>query len=94
MKFSTIILVILKREPSLFFMIQLIYVSSAVNLMSEDELLDLLAQSSQRNKRKGVTGLLLYAGGNFIQVLEGEQSDVRRSIHLFFETVAIQATLF
>lgn len=44
--------------------------------MSDDDLLDLLEQSRDRNKRLGVTGMLLYGRGNFFQVLEGEQEDV------------------
>lgn len=57
-------------------MYHLIYVSSAVKELSEDELLDLLEEARARNLRQGVTGMLLYLGGNFIQVLEGEQEDV------------------
>jgi len=44
--------------------------------MSEEDLLFLLEQSRNRNKRQNVTGMLLYAGGNFFQVLEGEKEDV------------------
>jgi len=44
--------------------------------MSEDELLFLLEQSRARNERQNVTGMLLYGGGNFIQVLEGSEKDV------------------
>ena len=44
--------------------------------MSEGDLIHLLNQSRNRNERQNVTGMLLYAGGNFIQVLEGEEKDV------------------
>lgn len=57
-------------------MIHLIYVSSAQREMSEEELLLLLEQCRRRNRRQNVTGMLLYAGGNFLQVLEGEDKDV------------------
>ena len=57
-------------------MIHLIYVSSATRQMSEEELIYLLSQSRDRNERQNVTGILLYAGGNFIQILEGEEKDV------------------
>jgi hypothetical protein len=57
-------------------MIQLVYVSSATREMSEDDLLYLLDKSRSRNKRQNVTGMLLYAGGNFFQVLEGDKKDV------------------
>jgi hypothetical protein len=57
-------------------MIHLIYVSSATRGMSEEELLSLLEQSRSRNIRQNVTGMMLYAGGNFFQVLEGDEKDV------------------
>lgn len=57
-------------------MIQLVYVSSATWAMSETALLALLEQARARNARQHVTGMLLYAGDNFIQVLEGEAADV------------------
>lgn len=57
-------------------MIHLAYVSSATREMSEEDLLFLLEQSRNRNKRQNVTGMLLYAGGNFFQVLEGNKKDV------------------
>jgi protein subunit release factor A len=57
-------------------MIHLIYVCSASKEMAEDELLRLLAHARARNLKQNVTGMLLYAGGNFFQALEGEKSDV------------------
>ena len=57
-------------------MIHLVYVSSATREMSEDDLRILLEQSRRRNKRQNVTGMLLYVGESFIQVLEGEEKDV------------------
>ena len=57
-------------------MFHLIYVSSAVNLFSEDELTQLLEISRVNNATIGITGMLLYLEGNFIQVLEGEKEAV------------------
>lgn len=57
-------------------MYRLIYVSSAVNLFSDEQLRQLLEISRHNNSQCGVTGLLLYADGNFIQVLEGDESTV------------------
>ena len=50
---------------------QLVYVSSAVEPFSDDELVDILRVSRRNNTAVGVTGALLYAGGNIMQVLEG-----------------------
>ena len=57
-------------------MIHLVYVSSATVEMTDTDLIFLLNQSRERNLRQNVTGMLLYCGGNFIQVLEGEAQDV------------------
>ena len=54
----------------------LLYVSSAVHPMSDDELLDILTVSRRNNAPQGVTGILLYKGGNFIQLLEGSKGAV------------------
>ncbi len=57
-------------------MIFAIYASSAVRPFSGDELFDLLARSREHNTRSGLTGMLLYKDGNFMQALEGEESAV------------------
>lgn len=49
----------------------IVYVSSAVKLLSLDEIQNLLARARERNGRYGVTGVLLYIGGNFMQYIEG-----------------------
>ena len=54
----------------------LIYVSTAVAAFSDLALANLLEQSRARNLRHGLTGLLLYKNGHFMQVLEGEESHV------------------
>ncbi len=56
----------------------LIYVSSAVHLFSHEELVALLQTSRRNNTADGITGMLLYKAGNFMQVLEGEEEAVRR----------------
>ncbi|MCW5770971.1 MAG: BLUF domain-containing protein [Rhodospirillaceae bacterium] len=49
----------------------LVYVSSARRPYPDDALMALLAKSRRNNAAAGVTGLLLYDEGNFIQALEG-----------------------
>ena len=58
-------------------MFYLVYVSSATLPFSSADLLDLLAQCRENNAGLGVTGMLLYKDGNFMQVLEGEEATVR-----------------
>jgi hypothetical protein len=54
----------------------LVYVSSAVDLFSNDELIKLLEVSRRNNEKTEITGLLLYASGNFMQTLEGTEKAV------------------
>ena len=57
---------------------RLMYVSSGVRLFSDKELGELLAVARRNNAQLGISGMLLYLDGNFLQVLEGNESDVRR----------------
>lgn len=57
-------------------MYYLVYVSSSSHLLSNAELKDILVKSYQKNKRLGLTGMLLYSEGNIIQLIEGEEKRV------------------
>ncbi|MCA0202395.1 MAG: BLUF domain-containing protein [Proteobacteria bacterium] len=63
----------LYQMPSLY---NLIYVSQARHGLGETHLGGILDISRARNSRLGISGLLLYAGGRFIQVLEGGREAV------------------
>ena len=52
----------------------IVYASTATKEMSDDDLLLILEKSRTFNQLNGVTGLLLYREGFFIQVLEGEEN--------------------
>lgn len=54
-----------------------VYVSSATRLFTDPELQMLLEQSRERNARQGITGMLLYKDGNFLQLIEGPEPAVR-----------------
>ena len=58
-------------------MFSLVYVSSATLPFSAEDLRDLLATCRENNAALGVTGMLLYKDGNFMQVLEGDEKAVR-----------------
>ncbi len=60
----------------------LIYISSAVNLMNETELEELLSVSRKNNQTKDITGMLLYGEGSFIQVLEGEHNHIESTFNI------------
>ncbi len=55
----------------------LTYVSSATEPFSEEDLALWLAQWRKNNSALGITGMLLYKDGNFMQVLEGEEGTIR-----------------
>jgi len=57
-------------------MLSLIYVSTSIKLLNDDELLDILKVSRENNTSGDITGMLLYKGGNFMQVLEGPEDTV------------------
>jgi FAD-dependent sensor of blue light len=55
---------------------RLVYVSSAVELFSETQLENLLNKCRRNNESAGITGMLLYKDGNFMQCLEGPKEAV------------------
>ena len=57
-------------------MYRLVYLSAAKTLFSKAELLDLLVKAREKNHRRGLTGILLYRNGDFLQLLEGEKTVV------------------
>lgn len=54
----------------------LVYVSTASQLMSDEQLQAMLKKAMARNHINGLTGVLLYDEGNFMQCLEGPRSAV------------------
>jgi hypothetical protein len=61
-------------------MFHLVYFSSATKAFTKLELQKLLHEAREKNTKLGVTGMLLYKDGNFMQVLEGEQEVVTKLI--------------
>ena len=57
-------------------MLQLIYFSTAQLGLDPQELEKILVSAIAYNQSKGVTGLLLFNGLNFLQILEGVPEDV------------------
>ncbi len=54
---------------------QYLYISTAPSL-SREEVEDILTASARNNPTRGITGLLIYNGRNFLQLLEGEESEL------------------
>lgn len=57
-------------------LIQHIYVSHAAPGFAEHEIPDLLKQIRPDNAKQGITGMLIYTGTAFLQVLEGGRKNV------------------
>jgi len=76
---------------------RLVYSSEAAADLTPAELEGMLAESRLRNKAHGISGVLVFVDGAFLQVLEGERNDVldlmgrierdprHRSVKVFYE---------
>ncbi len=62
-------------------LIQLMYTSTAREGLAYDELTSMLRTAVTRNAAHAITGMLCYTGAAFLQVLEGDRSDVSRLYH-------------
>ena len=54
----------------------MLYISTAVKPMNYDDFSALLRQCRDSNNKRGITGMLLYQNGTFMQILEGEKQVV------------------
>ena len=79
-------------------MFNIVYWSNAARMFTDDELFEMLGQWREKNILHGITGILLYKDGAFIQSLEGEEATVRALYAAIckddrhFQIVTIQAT--
>lgn len=59
-------------------MICLVYVSSAILGLEQNAIAALVKASSLYNKKHEITGMLLYKGGNFMQLIEGHEHSITK----------------
>ena len=57
-------------------LVRLMYASRATESVDQDDLIAILKKSKQHNPALGVTGVLCFSAGIFLQVLEGGRSHV------------------
>lgn len=57
-------------------LVRLLYASRAVGNLCKDSANAIMAEAQTHNPQKGVTGVLCYSGGVFMQVLEGSRDSV------------------
>lgn len=62
-----------ERDP----LLSIIYSSQATDVFDESDLEALLVQCRENNADTGLTGMLLYRDGRFLQVLEGPEEPLR-----------------
>ena len=55
----------------------LVYLSSSSHQYSQEELNNILTVSRKNNSEKNISGILIYSEGNILQVLEGNENDLR-----------------
>lgn len=63
----------------------IVYISTAARALSADELAHLCSRAQARNAEEGVTGVLLYSDGAFMQYLEGPACGLSR-VYGFIKT--------
>ncbi|WP_269526804.1 BLUF domain-containing protein [Coraliomargarita parva] len=56
---------------------QIMYLSSATTELNGDALMKLLEGSRERNARKGITGLMLFADGSILHIIEGKETVIK-----------------
>lgn len=61
--------------------IRLIYASSATVGMTYAALMDIMTYAHVQNPARGITGMLCYGSGQFLQALEGERAPVNALYH-------------
>jgi len=57
---------------------QLLYISDAVGQITRDDLKCICETSMRNNNLCGITGILFFSGGHFVQFLEGPPDRVKR----------------
>ena len=61
----------------------LVYASAATREMTEEDLEEILAAARRNNRSAGISGMLLYHEGSFLQALEGD----REIVEALFERI-------
>lgn len=63
---------------------RIVYVSTSVDLLAEEQLEEILSVSRRNNLEKDITGILVYNDGNILQVLEGN----KRDLHILYGQIS------
>lgn len=66
-------------------LLRLTYASRAADWLKRDDLRAIAASAQRKNRMAGLTGLLLYVGGDFLQIIEGPPDAVESLFELIEE---------
>ena len=58
---------------------RIVYHSRASDKMKDSQIFNIVEKAQKHNKEVGITGLLLFISNSFIQLLEGEEKEVKAS---------------
>lgn len=58
---------------------QLIYISTSISVSPYPTMTQILPKATNNNKKFGITGILLFSGGTYLQVLEGPADAVKQT---------------
>ncbi|MEM6911835.1 MAG: BLUF domain-containing protein [Verrucomicrobiota bacterium] len=67
----------MKPESSTESIFTICYISKESKSLNDKQVADLLTKAREKNRRLGVTGLLIYEAAHYMQVLEGSESVVK-----------------
>jgi len=56
----------------------LLYISDAIETITDENLEAIRKVSTEHNAEHGITGILFYSAGHFVQLLEGDPGKIRR----------------
>ncbi len=62
-------------------LVQLLYASDAVGVLPYSTLTGIMNHALEQNPARGITGMLCYGSGQFLQALEGEREAVNALYH-------------
>ena len=61
-------------------MLRITYISTESHKLTSEDLLAILGKCNENNPRLGITGMLIYGNGTFIQSIEGDEEVVKNTI--------------
>lgn len=71
------------KEP----LVELVYTSHSISDLNDEDVSEILRGAHEKNKELGITGVLVYYNGEFMQLIEGTTT----AINLLFQSISHDA---